>query len=124
MKKPIAALALMAAGAANAGTINLGEEACTSTNICFNVPNDAGLTINYIDDATRYGRLLISINGEIYDSGLYLAYGTNIPLYAVDGTVIYATVNIQVRYGTCIREGRVTECPKYVTLLGGTLVTP
>src|ERR1700722_1675265 len=101
MKKPIAALALMAAGAANAGTINLGEEACTSTNICFNVPNDAGLTINYIDDATRYGRLLISINGEIY-----------------------ATVNIQVRYGTCIREGRVTECPKYVTLLGGTLVTP
>ena len=50
----------------------LGAKACTRTQICFDVPNNARLSIDYISDAIQFGRLLISIDGDIYDSGVYV----------------------------------------------------
>jgi hypothetical protein len=128
MSKPIAlltgALLMLAAAAAQAQTITLNSSGCTSTYICFNVPNNAGLTIDYVDWAQQYKRLLVSIGGEIYDSGLWSVQGAlqNVPLYAGNGAVISVTVNFNVVTGTCVRQGRVTVCPKTVTLTDGKIV--
>lgn len=128
MSKPIAllmgAMLMLAAGAAEAQTITLGKSGCTSTYICFNVPNSAGLTIDYVDWALQYKRLLVSIDGEIYDSGLWTVQGPlqNVSLYAGNGAVISVTVNFNVVIGTCVRQGRVTVCPKTVTLTDGKIV--
>jgi hypothetical protein len=78
MKSLLVCALLLAAGVAAADTITVQQTGCTSTQLCFNVPNDGGVTIDYISDATQYGRLLISINGNLYDSGLY--YGP-IPIF-------------------------------------------
>lgn len=110
---------------AHAATVALGSEGCAATKICFNVPNDSGVSIDYISDATQYGRLVLSLDGDLYDSGLY-ANPTlvNSPLYDAAGNVIYVTLDISVVHKPCVREGRVTVCPVVVTLLGGTIVTP
>ncbi len=129
MRNPIAlltgALLTLVAGAASAQTTtSLNKMSCTATNICFNVPNSGGLTIDYISNATQYKRLVVSINGDIYDSGLWAVHGglTNVPLYDGGGAVIYVTLDFNVTVGTCVRQGRVTVCPRYVTLLDGTIV--
>jgi len=107
---------------AQAETITLSPEQCTATNICFNVPNDAGVTIDYISNATQYQRLLVSINGDIYDSGLWTVTSLqDMPLYDPNGAVIYVTLTFSVTTKPCIRSGRVTVCPRLVTLTGGTI---
>jgi hypothetical protein len=119
-------LSLSLVGSVQAADVILGTEPCTATNICFNVPNNSGLTIDYISDAIQYKRLVISVNGEIYDSGIYTLNGqlnqSNVPLYAGNGQVLYATLQFTVKTGPCVREGRVTECPRFVTLVGGSLI--
>ena len=124
--KSLALVGLLIAGAAQAETVNLVPQACTATNICFQVQNDAGLAIDYISDAIQYRRLIVSINGDQYDSGLYALNGsmdqTNVPLYDPDGKVLYATLAFTVTIGTCVRSGRATVCPRHVHLDGGALV--
>lgn len=123
MKTILASLALLLVSvAAHAETITLSSEPCTATKICFNVPNDAGLTIDYISDATQYERLVVSIDGDIYDSGLWAVQSlADVPLYDGEGNVIYATLDISVVQKPCVRSGRVTVCPKVVTLFSGTI---
>lgn len=116
MKTLIALVLCLAAFSASA--ITLGTVQCTKTNLCYNVPNDAGVTIDYISNATQYGRLLVSINGELYDSGLFTY--SNV-LYAADGSSLTANLQWQVTNGPCNHSGRVTSCQKIVTLMGGTL---
>lgn len=119
------AVLLLASLTAQAETITLSADACTSTHICWNVPNDANATIAYVDWASQYRRLLVSVNGITYDSGLYAVSGlSNVPLYAPDGSVLYATINFSEVRKPCVRSGRVTVCPVIVTLTGGMLVTP
>jgi hypothetical protein len=125
MKMPVAvALSFLLCATAHAGIITLGADACTATKICFQVPNDSGASVDYISDATQYGRLVVSLNGDLYDSGIW-AYPTldNSPLYDASGNVLYATLQIAVVHKPCVRSGRVTVCPVVVTLTGGTLVT-
>jgi hypothetical protein len=115
-------LALLAS-TASAETVTLKTETCTRTQICFNVPNNGGLTIVYISDATQYGRLVISINGDIYDSGPYthpnLAAFT---IYNAAGNPLSGSLSIRITTGTkCVQSGRVCVFPKSVTLNGGTL---
>jgi hypothetical protein len=115
--------ALLGAGHAYAGTTTLGTETCTRTQICFNVPNSAGWTIDYISDATQYGRLVISVGGDIYDSGIYtypnLAAFT---IYDAAGNPLSGSISISIVTGTkCVQSGRVCVFPKTVTLNGGTL---
>lgn len=116
---------LLTGGMASAETINLQGVACTRTNICEEVPNDAGAAVDFISDATQYKRLLVSLNGMVYDSGIWKVTGplTNVPLYAADGSEMLATLDIQVVQGTkCVQEGRVCVFPRTVTLISGTLV--
>jgi hypothetical protein len=124
--KSLALVGLLIAGTAQAETVNLVPQACTATNICFQVQNDAGLSIDYISDAIQYRRLIVSVNGDQYDSGLYALNGsmnqTNVPLYDPDGKVLYATLAFTVTIGTCVRSGRATVCPRHVHLDSGTLV--
>ena len=126
MKTLLALLALFSA-TAHAETVTLGSESCTATNICFSVPNDKGVEIDYISVSTTYGRLTMQANGVMYDSGLYAVAGlnqTNAVLYAPDGSSALVTVQFSVTTGKCYQSGRVRVCPRYVTLLGGTLVLP
>jgi hypothetical protein len=117
------------AGAAQAGmTISITNVPCNNY-LCFNVPNDAGVTLNYVDDAQAYGRVLVNLNGDVYDSGIYAiaryAPVNDLPLYDAAGKVMYATLNfVKVSTGPCTRQGRVTVCPYAVTLTKGTLVLP
>lgn len=114
--------ALSMAGVANAQTVTLGSEPCTRNQICYSVPNSGGLEINYIDWASQYGRLIISIGTVQYDSGLY-AYPnlTAFTIYSPTGQPLSGSLNISISYGKCVQEGRVAVCPKYVTLVGGSL---
>lgn len=109
-------------GQAKAATISLGGEACTATKICFNVPNDAGVSVDYISNATQYGRLVVSLNGDIYGSGLW-SYPTlnSSPLYSAKGAVIYVTLEFSEVHKPCVRSGRVTVCPVVITLMSGSI---
>jgi hypothetical protein len=117
---------LLACATAQATTIHLGTDtACDSAYICTNVPNDADAHIAYIDWAAHYERVIVSLNGVTYDSGLWAAKApTNVAAYAPSGAVIYVTLNFETVQSPCVREGRGIVCPLDVTLVGGTLVTP
>jgi hypothetical protein len=119
----ILSLSLLAS-TAYAETVTLGSETCTATRICYNVPNNASLTIDYISSATQYGRLVISIDGDIYDSGVW-AYPNlaAFTIYDALGHPLSGSISISEVTGTCHRSGRVTVCPKTVTLKGATLMT-
>lgn len=119
------ALLLLIPTLATAGTIHLGAESCTRTQICFDVPNDGGVSVDYISDASQYGRLLISIDGDVYDSGIY-AYPNlaAFTLYDAEGKPLSGSISITIVTGTkCVQSGRVCVFPKTVVLNGGTLVT-
>jgi hypothetical protein len=108
-------------------TINLGAEVCPGRNspICYNVPNDAGATVAYIDWASQYRRLIISLNGVTYDSGLWAVNSlTNVTLYAGNGAPLYVT-GLSFTFVThrCVQEGRVCVSPMTTTLMGGALET-
>jgi len=114
-----------AAYAGTTDTITLSSEHCVGglSPICYAVPNNAGATIAYVDWASRFSRLFVSLNGTTYDSGLYAVSGLeNVPLYAPDGAVIYASLSFHYVSKPCVREGRVTVCPVIATLTGGKLV--
>lgn len=122
-------VSLFLIGAAQASqTITLDTMPCTATNICFNVPNDSGVSVDYISDAIQYKRLVMSVNGEIYDSGIWALNGqlnqTDVPLYAANGSVLYATLAFTVTTGKCVQQGRVCVTPRHVTLVSGTLLLP
>lgn len=111
---------------AHAETVTLGSEACTRTQICFQVPNSGGWEIDYISDATQYGRLVISLGGDIYDSGIY-AYPSlaAFTIYDAVGNPLSGSLHITIVTGTkCVQSGRVCVFPKTVVLNGGTLVRP
>jgi hypothetical protein len=87
--------ALLVSSVACAGTITLGAQTCTRTQICFNVPNNARVDVDYISDATQYGRLLISINGGIYDSGIYAhPHLSAFTIYNAVGTPLSGSLSI------------------------------
>ena len=124
--KTLALVGMVIVGTAQAETVNLEPQACSATNICYQVQNDAGLTIDYISDAVQYRRLIVSINGDQYDSGPYTLNGsmdqTSVPLYDPEGKVLYATLAFTVTTGPCVRSGRTTVCPRHVHLDSGSLV--
>ena len=124
--KALALVGLLIAGMAQAETVNLVPQACTATNICFQVQNDAGIVIDYISNAVQYKRLIVSMNGDQYDSGLYALSGnmdqTNVPLYDPEGKVLYATLAFTVTNGPCVHSGRVTTCARHVHLDSGAFV--
>lgn len=126
MKTLLALSALLFCAAAHAETVTLGTEPCAPTNFCSNVPNDKGIPIDYISVST-HGRLTLQADGVMYDSGLYAVAGlnqTNAVVYAPDGSSALVTLVFTVTTKPCFRSGRVTVCPRFVTLDRGTLVLP
>jgi hypothetical protein len=123
MKTLAGVFALLVSSVACAGTITLGAEACTRTQICFNVPNNARVDVDYISDATQYGRLLISINGDIYDSGIYAhPHLSAFTIYNAVGRPLSGSLSITIWKGTkCVQSGRTCVFPKVVRLNGGKL---
>ena len=124
MKMFIAACVFGLVGAVNAATVNIGPETCSLTRLCFNVPNDGALTIEYLSNAIQYRRLLVQIDGDLYDSGLWALNGqlnqTNVVLYDPIGKAITVTlVMTDVSNGPCHQNGRVAVCPRLVTLQSG-----
>lgn len=118
----VAALTILFPAISMAQTINLGSEQCSATNICFNVPNNAGAEIDYVDYSSHYERLTVSMGGVMYDSGLWMVKSlTNVPLYSPTGAVIYATVNFSAAQGKCVQSGRVAVCPITITLTSGSI---
>lgn len=120
-------LGLLASASQAATTITITNVPCNY--LCFNVPNDAGVTLNYVDDAQQYGRVLVNMNGDIYDSGIYAipryAPVNDLALFDANGKIMYATLNFtKVSTGPCHQQGRTTVCPYKVTLTTGTLVLP
>lgn len=100
---------------------------CTRTNLCFNVPTDDGTVVNYISNATQYRRLIVDINGDMYDSGLWTMPPFNgvsqtATLYDANGKSIYVTLNWSIVTGsTCMPQGHTCVFPKVVTLVSGTI---
>ena len=126
MKSLACVLALSVSSAAVAGTVNLGSEQCTRTQLCYSVPNDGGWIIDYISDAARYGTLIISIDGVSYSSGPW-AYPNlaDFTLYDPLGNPLSGSLSITIKTGsTCVQSGRVCVFPKTVTLIGGKLTVP
>lgn len=126
MKFLLALVLSIAATVAVAGTVNLGSETCSNNQVCLNVPNDSGLTIDWISDANQYQRLLVSINGDVYDSGLWGAPNLSaFTLYDGAGHVLTGSLSITITHAAkCVQEGRVCVFPKTVTLNGGSLYLP
>jgi hypothetical protein len=123
----ILGLGLLAGASQASTTITMTNVPCNY--LCFNVPNDAGVTLNYVDDAQAYGRVLVNLNGDVYDSGIYAiaryAAVNDLALYNAAGKVMYATLNfVKVSTGPCHQQGRVSVCPYTVTLTKGTLLLP
>lgn len=112
--------------AAQAEIITLSSEGCAPTRICFNVPNNEGLDITITNvNPTFYGRLVIYIGNDMYDSGLYAFPNlSDAVIYDSNGNPLHVSISFTVVRGPCVREGRATVCPQYVTLNGGTLTRP
>jgi len=123
MKTVLCALTLLTPLSVGAETITLQPETCFAVNLCFTVPNNAGVSVDYISNATQYGRLVIEIDGDIYDSGLWARPDlSNFLIYDGAGNPLSGSISMTtVATGPCIRSGRATSCPRQTTLNGGTL---
>lgn len=118
----VSIILLLASVVAHAETITLSQDICTGTNICYSVPNSAGAEIDYIDYSSHYKRLTASIDGELYDSGIWSVNSlTNVPLYSPTGDVIYITVVFSTLQKPCVRSGKATICPVVITLTSGSI---
>ena len=129
MHKSLAILVLsMASLTANAEDITLSAEPCTATRICYNVPNDGGLTIDYLTASAQYGRVIISIDGVTYDSGLYAVYPmpeltlSNVRLYAGDGSMM--TLNATYTHYSTLNHSGHNYWVQHWALDGGTVTVP
>lgn len=123
MKASLLALILVLASAtASAAEITLQQTPCTGTYFCYNVQSNTAAEIDYIDYSSHYERLTSSLDGVLYDSGLWAVRSlVNVPLYSPEGAVIYVTVAFSEVRKPCVRSGRATICPVVVTLTGGTI---
>ena len=126
MKTAIAVALVLGSPAALADTTTQAKTTCTRTQICFDVVNSAGWEIDYISDATQYGRLVISLAGDIYDSGIYAHPDLSaFTIYDAAGNPLSGSLSISIVTGSkCVQSGRVCVFPKTVTLNGGTLTRP
>lgn len=114
-------------GAAKAETINSTAPVdCGTLRQCAVVPNDAGESVTALDAAAQYGRVLVTINGVTYDSGLYVVLPmgdsfANVLLYGSDGSSARISASY-TSYRTCNHTGRGQSCVTHWTLATTTIV--
>lgn len=122
MKTLFAILTLLFCLNVSAQTVTLDSTPCTGTYICYEVPNSAGLQIDYISYSAHYQRLVVSLSEVVYDSGLWTVTSLqDVPLTSFLGTQIYVTLSFSEVRKPCVRSGRATICPVVVTLTSGSL---
>jgi hypothetical protein len=125
-------LSFVASTALASTTATLVGQSCTNNGICFEIANDAGLDISYINIAPKYGSMSASINGVVYSTPLHSVNLTavngvisvkSVPLFASDGTQISVSLDmgVQVKY---VSSGKFHGWMTYYTLLDGKVVTP
>jgi hypothetical protein len=128
---PVAILLLLLPVSAFAGTtVTLYGEPCANTGECFNVRNDSGLAVDYLQTSCGTGCVAVAINGVRYSTGLN---GTDnishngvisvrgATLYATDGSSLVLSFDVSVTPARCGNRGYF--CLHYA-LLDGTVVLP
>jgi len=119
----IALLALLCAATVDAADpIALQDTPCSSTGVCL----APAPTVDYLALSDTYGRVTVSINGEIYDSGLYAIASpqegfSNTVLYAADGTSVTVSATTSVYYTRTVAGKGSGYRVKHITLTGGTI---
>lgn len=122
MKSLLACLLLLTAAHVDAADpITLQDTSCPNGVCLLPAP-----TVDYLALSDTYGRVTISINGEIYDSGMYAVASpqegvVNALLYAADGSSVTVSAITSIYY-TRTASGRVPGMRiKHVELTGGSV---
>lgn len=76
--------------------------------------------VEYLNYSANYGRLIVSINGVIYDSGVHLATIDGGTVYAADGSS-HVVTTIFATWRTCNHVGRGQSCLTHWELKGGSI---
>lgn len=116
MKTLIASIALLLICAAAQADIPLQDTQCGTLAQCANPAPG----MDYLDYSVLHGRLIVSINGVTYDSGLNNATLEGGAVYAANGqshmvTTVFAT------WRTCTRSGRGQTCLTHYELKSGSV---
>lgn len=122
--KYLALLTLACSVAQASTTFTVGSEVCSLT-VCHSVPNSGGVTIDYIQYTPKVQSLIVSIDGVVYDTGLYGAPNTsNLVIYASDGTFITVNLNYTINsHYNCHQNGRTQVCQTQESILDGSTIT-
>ncbi len=120
MKILIAGILLAFAGLASAGTITLDGERCTSTKICYDIPNDAGAAID-LYAVIIHPYVYLYLNGDQYKGTLPGSYPypsniNNLLMQDPTGNTLYLSATFEHRT-TCTRY-----CQVSWTLISGLIV--
>lgn len=115
-----AAIAIPASAIAD--PITLQDTPCSSTGVCL----APAPTVDYLTMSDTYGRVTISINGEIYDSGVYAVSSpqegfSGAVLYAADGTSVTVSAVTSVYYTRTVAGKGSGYRIKRITLVSGTV---
>ncbi len=118
----LACLLLLTAAHVEAATIALQDTPCTTTGVCL----APAPTVDYLTLSDTYGRVTISIAGEMYDSGLYAVVSpqegfSNAVLYAADGTSVTVSATTSVYYTRTVAGKGSGYRIKHITLTGGSV---
>jgi hypothetical protein len=124
---------LLSLGAYAQTVVHLATTGCTASRIAYSVPNDGvnpdgtPLQIDYISASATYGRVTASINGVLWDSGLYAVYPMplnliNVPLHDAAGHQLSLSASY-THWATLNRSGH-NFYVQHWRLDSGTLVVP
>lgn len=114
-------------------TVHLKLTSCTATRICYSVLNDgtnangSPLVIDSISASATYGRVTLSMNGVLWDSGLYAVYPmstsfADVPLY--DATGHSVTLSASYTHWVTLNHSGHNYYVQHWRLDYGTLVMP
>ena len=111
-----------------ATSVQLLTTPTTTTGVSYNVRNNGGLKIDWLSFSNSYGRVTLSLNGELYDSGLRAVSNpgggfSNLRLTSPAGGVVYASANYR-HWVTAVNSGRAHYHIQHWELLGGSLTFP
>ena len=120
----ICVLVFAAAPLQGATTVQLFDTPTTTTGVSYNVGNSGGLKIDWLSFSNSYGRVTLSLNGVLYDSGLHAVTNpgsgfSNLKLTSASGGVVYASASYR-HWVTKVNSGRAHYYIQHCELDGGT----
>ena len=126
-------LALASHGPTPITVVHLGTTGCTATRICYTPVNDGvnpggtPLVIDYLSASATYGRVTLSMNGVLWDSGMYAVYPmpedfANVRLY--DGAGHHVVLTANYTHWTTLNQSGHNFYVQHWRLDSGTLTIP